>query len=137
MLTFRRVVQAACGLWAGAWIGRIAFDWLLGLDGAALLAGQLACALIGGVVMWLDSRTLRPWRPAERRDAIVGWGLLIGLVVAFGSLLLPTPWGLIAAPTVLVVLVAVMVWQERLSRRSPGSGPAASRAGRGRRPGLS
>ena len=44
-----------------------------------------------GVLALGEARDLRPMPPKERRDAVLGWGGLIGGVAAVACLLAPMP----------------------------------------------
>jgi len=75
----RRAATVFGGVWVGLWLARIV-GWVAGLDGAALGLVALLLGIIGGLVGWAEARKLRPMGSQERRDAVLGWGI-VGLLV--------------------------------------------------------
>lgn len=110
------------GAVSGAVLGRIVFDFVVGLDGWAVAGPQLALTMIGAGVAVGDAKRLEPLPPHEQRDTILGWGALIGAVAALACLLLPMPWGAVAAVAVSAATVATL----RVARRSLPRGPASA-----------
>lgn len=93
------------GALAAATIVRAVLDWILGLEGPGVGVAVIVAAVLGGVASLGDARALRPLSDAERRDALLCWGALTGGVAALACLLLPLPWGPLAAATVVGVTV--------------------------------
>ena len=55
--------------------------WLnAGLDGAVLGVVALSVATVGGLTGWARARALQPMESQERRDAVLGWGI-VGVLV--------------------------------------------------------
>lgn len=105
MLTARKAGTMFIGVWVGAGIVTVLLNDVLDFDGGWVLWAILAGGLFGGVLSLGEARVLRPMPPAERRDAIQGWGFVVALVLVLACLAIPMPWGAIAAPVVLVVWV--------------------------------
>jgi hypothetical protein len=108
MLGARRVWVVLVGAWVGAFLGRALFEWLLGLDEPWRAIGILGAAAAGGLLSLGEAHRLGPMPPHERRDAVLGWGALVGGVGAVACLFLPMPWGALAALAVLVVTVIAL-----------------------------
>jgi hypothetical protein len=108
MLWVRRAWEVLVGVSAGLWTARIVVDWLLGVDGTWLWVATVALGLAGAAVGIGVARDLKPYPPAEQRDAILGWGGLIGAVAALACLAIPMPWGAIGAVTVAALTVAAL-----------------------------
>jgi len=79
-----------------------------GVDGTWLWVLTVVAGLIGAAAGVAWARSVEPYPPAERRDAILGWGALIGGVAALACLALPMPWGVIAAVAVAALTVAAL-----------------------------
>jgi hypothetical protein len=111
------VLLAATGM---AFIGRAIFDWLLDLEGWALRGPVLALWFLGIALGLSAARELEPWDAYGDRDAILGWGTLVGFCVgAICLVALPMPWGAIAAGAVVVATVAVLRRATRSLPRRP------------------
>ena len=95
------------GVWGGAWITGAVLHRVLGLEGTWVAVAIVAGGLLGGIASLGEARTLRPYSPDERRDAILGWGL-IGGMAALACLFLPRPWDLLAAASVVAATVLVL-----------------------------
>ena len=70
-------------MYSGLWLGRLVV-WVFGLDGGALTAVFViggAIGLVGGVE---TARTLDPWDSKDRRDAVIGWGVVGALIALVG-----------------------------------------------------
>lgn len=79
----RRVAAVFVGLWVGLWLGRIV-GWIFGWDGDSLIGAFVVggvLGLLGGVE---TARTQKPWDNEDRRDAVIGWGVVAGLVALIG-----------------------------------------------------
>ena len=63
-MTSRTLVAGAVGAFAGAWIGRAAFHWILGFDGAGYLVPVAVLAVAGAVIGVAAERERET--PAER-----------------------------------------------------------------------
>ncbi len=85
MLTLRRIAAVLVGAWVGAGLVRALLDWVLGLEGPGVVAAVLAGAVLGGVGAIGEARRLEPWPPDERRDAIIGWSVVLVLVAIVGA----------------------------------------------------
>ena len=108
MLQLRRLWAVLVGAWVAAWGARILLDWILGLEGTWVLIAIIAAAVLGGVAAIGEAKKIEPMPEPERRDAILGWTALIGFVAAASCLLLPMPWGLIAAVAVVVLTIVTL-----------------------------
>jgi hypothetical protein len=92
MEAMRLVWAAAAGAVGGLWLARIA-GWITGLDGAPLLVIAAVLGIGGGVVGLREAHRLTPLTHQERRDALIGWGIvglllavvLLGAVTGFGE----------------------------------------------------
>jgi hypothetical protein len=100
MLALRKVGKVLLGAWSLAFLAKVIFDWLLGLEGWALTAPVLIAAAVGGLLGFSDAREVEPMEPADKRDTILGWGALVGAVATIGCLLIQMPWGLVTAVVV-------------------------------------
>lgn len=60
----------------------------------------IGAAALGGLVGVSAAQELEPYRPKEKRDVALGWGALVGAVGAVACLLIPLPWGAVAAAAV-------------------------------------
>jgi hypothetical protein len=108
VLLLRKIGTVLLSAWCLAWIGRAIFDWILGLEGAAVTVPVIIAALLGAAIGASEARDLEPWAPSKRRDAIIGWGTVIAVVAVIACLAIPMPWGAIAAVTVAVAAIVVL-----------------------------
>jgi hypothetical protein len=108
MLALRKLWTVLAGAWAAAIVARAVLDWILGLQGAGVSAGILAAAALGGLMSLGPARQVQPMDAGERRDSILGWGALVGVVASVACLFLPLPWSLLAAVAVLVLTVLLL-----------------------------
>lgn len=108
------------GAWGGAFLAGAVLNWLLGLEGDGVRVAVLVAALLGGAASISDARRLQPMPPSERRDAILGWGALIGAVATGACLFLPLPWGVVAAAVVCGVTVGGLRWVSRAGEPASG-----------------
>ena len=123
MLTVRRAFWIFGSGWVGAWAARIFFEYVVGLDGTALLACILAGFVVGAVLGLRGAREIEPWTDADQRDAFLGWTTFFGFVLVVTALLaLPMPWKPLAALAVVAATVAVL---RRASRNSVRGDPAS------------
>jgi hypothetical protein len=109
MLALRRLWTVLVGAWVAAILARAVLDWILGLEGAGVLAVVLAAAALGGRASIGAAREVQPMKPKERRDAILGWGALVGGVGSVACLFLPLPWSVLAAVLVLALTVGLLL----------------------------
>jgi hypothetical protein len=65
----------------------------------------LGTGLASGILSIGEARGLRPLPARERADTIIGWGAVIGALVAVACLALASPWGVLAAVAVVAVTV--------------------------------
>ena len=79
------------GVWVGLWIARIV-GWIADLDGALLGVIALVLGTLGALIGWAHARTLPPMRSQERRDAVLGWGIVGLLIGAIGVAALLGVW---------------------------------------------
>ena len=118
MLLARKVLAVLIGAWAFAGLAKIVFDLLLGIDDTALLVIILAAALLGAVGGMAEASGLEPMEPGERRDTILGWGAFVGIIATVVCLLLPMPWGALAATAVGTATIATLArFRGTLERR--------------------
>ncbi|WP_270046071.1 hypothetical protein [Solirubrobacter ginsenosidimutans] len=75
----RRAATTFGGVWVGLWAARIV-GWIANVDGAVLVVVAVAFGFIGGLLGWAEARKRRPMASQERRDAVLGWGI-VGLLV--------------------------------------------------------
>ena len=108
MLALRKLWTVLVGAWAGAFAARALLVWALDLEGPLVAAATLLAAALGGWLSIGEARQVKPMEPAERRDAILGWGALVGGVAAVACLLIPMPWGVLAAVAVVAVTVLAL-----------------------------
>jgi hypothetical protein len=108
MTGVRRVWAVLAPAWGCGLIAGIALDWVLGVDGPWLGVGVVAGTLAGGVLGVREARRIKPMAADERRDAILGWGAVVGAVAAVACLLLPLPWGALAAAAVVAATVLAL-----------------------------
>lgn len=83
MEAMRRVAAVLVGLWVGLWAGRIV-AWIFGLDGALLIGAFVVGGLLGTFGGIETAKTLKPWDNQDRRDAVIGWSVVAGLVALVG-----------------------------------------------------
>lgn len=79
----RRVAAVFVGTWVGLWIGR-SVCWVLGLHGGLEIAALAVGGLFGCLVGIENARSLKRWGRQDRREAIVGWGVVGGLIAIIG-----------------------------------------------------
>lgn len=106
------------GACAGGFLASAILRWLLGLGGTGVAAAIVGAAALGAFFCLGEARQITPMDPAERRDAILGWGALIGGVVAIACLFVPMPWGALAGAAVLATTVIAL---RRLAGPAPGA----------------
>lgn len=119
MLALQKLWTVLAGACGGALLARVTLDWLLGLDGDRLAVAIVAAAVLGAFLSIGDARQITPMDPSGRRDAILGWGGLIGGVASVACLFAPMPWGAFAAAAMLAATVIVL-------RRVPPAPPQAT-----------
>src|SRR4051812_14831308 len=105
MLWPRRVFTVLVGAWIASWIMRALLDWILGLEGTGVDLAVVAAALAGAVLSLPAARELEPWSAAASRDALLGFGTIVAIVLVLPCFALPMPWGLIAAAVVAALSV--------------------------------
>jgi hypothetical protein len=108
MLLLRKVGIVVFYAWGAAWTARAVFDWLLGLDGVALAVPSVVVTAAGAVAGFSEARDLGPMNPSDRRDVILGFGAIVGILAAVACLFLPMPWGALAALLVAAARVLVL-----------------------------
>jgi hypothetical protein len=94
------IVNTALGF---AVITRLLLDWILGLEGPLVALAVASMAALGAIAALGDARTLKPMDARERRDAYVGWTVVIGAALTAVSFALPGPWAFVAAGVVIVL----------------------------------
>jgi hypothetical protein len=109
MLALRRLWTVIVGAWVAAILARAVLGWILGLEGAGVFAVVLAATAVGGLMSLGAARQVQPMDPDERRDSILGWGVLVGGVGSVACLFLPLPWNLLAAVAVLALTVGLLL----------------------------
>ncbi len=96
-LWLRRVGVVLAGVYGAAWVARLLFRELLGLDGWAAGGPFLGFALLGFAGGVIEARELEPIVPPEPYRAILGWGTVISILPVAACFYLPTPWAVLAA----------------------------------------
>lgn len=107
MLTLRKIWTVLVGAWVAAFPVGAVLE-LLGTDRTWAAVAMLLAGVLGGSLSVREARQVQPMEPAERRDAILGWGGVIGAVAAAACFLLPMPWGVLAAFSVVAVTASVL-----------------------------
>lgn len=87
MTGVRQVTAVLGGIWAGLWLGRAA-AWLFGLHGRALVIAFVVGGVLGCIAGVDSARDLKPWDAGERRDAAIGWSVVVALVLIGGLVVL-------------------------------------------------
>lgn len=118
----RRIAAAFVAAYGGAWAARIVIE-LTGPGRWVMIGLFVVGTLAGAAIGWLGSRELEPWSPKEARDAVTGWGFVIGVVLILPTLFLPGPWRVLGALVVAIIVIAGTV----VLRRAAGSASAAER----------
>ncbi|MDA0181006.1 hypothetical protein OJ997_11925 [Solirubrobacter phytolaccae] len=67
-------------VWGGGILGRLISDWILGLDRGWVRATVIVFMLIGLAIGISAARELEPWNARDRRDAKIGWGIVLAFV---------------------------------------------------------
>ena len=93
----RRVSHVLVGAWAAGWIVGAVLGWGFGLRGTGPLLAVLGAMVLGGALSVGAARRLPTLTPRERRDAVLGWGFMLGFVATAACFLAPMPWALGAA----------------------------------------
>ena len=96
----RRISHVLLGAWGAGWIAGAVLVWGFGLSGTVPVLAVLLAMMAGGVLAIGGARRLPKLTPRERRDAVLGWGFLLGFVATAACFLAPMPWALVAAVTV-------------------------------------
>lgn len=107
MMRLRRMAGGFVVAYAFSWIAAFTCVKVLGLAQAASVVITVLAALAGGWAGWLQTESLVEWSARERRDAVIGWSVVIAIVGAVLSGLVPMPWTVLAALT-WVIIVAVV-----------------------------
>ncbi len=107
-MLLRKLSAVLVGAWATAFVANLVLRGALGQEGPWVLLGIAVAGVVGGLAGVAEARTIEPMEPGERRDAILGWGWVIGLVVASACLYLPLPWAAIAVAAVLAATFGVL-----------------------------
>jgi hypothetical protein len=107
MLTLRKIWTVLVGAAVCAFVVGAVLE-LLGMDRTWAVMVMLLAGVLGGVLSVREARQVKPMDAAERRDAILGWGGSIGAVAAAACLILPLPWGPLAALSVVAITASVL-----------------------------
>ncbi|MEA2495726.1 MAG: hypothetical protein QOJ29_3637 [Thermoleophilaceae bacterium] len=81
METTRRWWTVLAGVYCGLFLASEAHR-LTGLSGIWLLLLTLVCASVGAAVGLATAHELRPMDSRDRRDALIGWGIVGALLAA-------------------------------------------------------
>jgi hypothetical protein len=108
MLALRKLWTVIVGAWVAAFLAGGLLDWILGLQGTWVAVAVLLAGVLGGFLSIGEARRVEPMDPAERRDTILGWGTIVGVVAALACLYLPMPWAIVAALGVLAVTLIAL-----------------------------
>jgi hypothetical protein len=112
MIALRRLGSVVfCG-WIGAWIARAAFDWLLDVPRAWVVAALVVGAVLGGTLgLAAAIEEERKTAAAPQRDAMISTFALLGGVTAVACFFVGRfPWGFAAAAVVLGATAAGVGW---------------------------
>jgi hypothetical protein len=119
MLILRRLATVLLGAWMGGTAARALLEWALGLRGTWVLVAILVATVLGGLASLDAARKVEPMAPGERRDAILGWGVVVALVGVAACFALPVPWAVIAAAAVVgLAIVALRPFAVTLGQRA-------------------
>ena len=108
MLPLRRLWTVFVGVWGCMLAAGLLLVQLLDLHGPLVAAAIVLAGVLGGVASFGEAREVEPMAPKERRDAVLGWGGLVGGVAAVACLFAPMPWGALAAVAVVAVTVLAL-----------------------------
>jgi hypothetical protein len=117
MLWPRRVFTILFGAWIASWTMRALLDWILGFEGTWVDLAIVAAALAGGALSIPAARELEPWSASAERDALLGWGTIVAIVLVLPCFALPMPWGIVAAG---VVAAAAVVALRQVAKATAG-----------------
>lgn len=121
MMLMRRIASAFVGVYAFSCIGALVTVKLIGSGATAGAIVTGVVALIGAYGGWTEGKKLVDWSTQERRDAIIGWGIVIAIIGAVVSGLVPMPWTIPAAAA--WVLITVLTCRALLVDSASSSSP--------------
>ena len=88
MEALRKVATVLSLTGGGIYLASIVTDLILGLSRGWVLGAMAVCGLLGFVVGVADARELTPWSRSERRDAVLGWGVVLALIAVIAAVAL-------------------------------------------------
>lgn len=123
MMKTRRIAGGFAVAYGLSWVAALICAKVLDLGQTAGLIVIALAALVGGWIGWTQTESLVEWSAGERRDAIIGWGVVIAIIGAVLSGFVPMPWTILAA-LAWVILVAI-VCRALLASSAPERAPAS------------
>ena len=106
MLLVRRVAAVLSGVYMTLWVPGVLARLF---DPPAVVLYPLAAVAVGlgAVAGFREGRRLEPHERQEHRDAVIGWGIVLGIIGVLVAFVLPLPWAVVAALGWIVVAAIV------------------------------